>query len=207
MATEDILGVLADMLQSRRAAHDAAREVEVRFGHIVDDVYVPGVDEATWDRVLERLSSYDQWSASSVEDSTHVHYGPTIHAVETGVTSIKQRVRDVAFSTDTSVVVKVCESVERSSGAAPRRKLAETAVRAKHRQSFSYKDKVRFDCSLCVTASVASAHAAMPRCTYEVEVEAISDEATAASLVMKVDDVVEMIAGTRPTRYTRISAV
>lgn len=107
------------------------------------------------------------------------------------------------FSTTGAVTVKACESVERTC-TAPRRRLTETAVRAKHRHSFSYKDKVRFDCSLCVTASVVASRVATPLCTYEVEIEAISDEATAASIMMKVDDIIEMITGTRPTQYTRL---
>ncbi len=37
-----------------------------------------------------------------------------------------------------------------------------------------------------------------------LEIEAISNEATAASIRMKVDDVVEMITGTRPAHYTRL---
>ena len=204
MASGGIHETLTNMLQNRSGGNAGeSREVEVRFGRIVDGLYVPGVEEETWDRVLERLGSYDHWSASSVEFSTHVHYGASIHAVETGATSSKRRIRDVAFTTGTAVTVKACESVERAC-TAPRRRLTETAVRAKHRHSFSYKDKVRFDCSLCVTGTVVASCVATPRCTYEVELEAISDEATAASIVMKVDDVIEMITGTRPTQYTRL---
>lgn len=204
MASGGLHETLAHMLRNRTGDNAAGttREVEVRFGRTVDGLYVTGIEEETWDRVLERLGSYDQWSASSVELSTHVHYGASIHTVETGATSSKRRLRDVAFTAG-AVTVKACESVERTC-TAPRRRLTETAVRAKHRHSFSYKDKVRFDCSLCVTGSVVASRVATPRCTYEVEIEAISDDATAASIIMKVDDVIEMITGTRPTQYTRV---
>jgi hypothetical protein len=75
MASGGINETLAKMLQNRAGGNAGeSREVEVRFGRIVDGLYVTGVDEETWDRVLERLGSYDQWSASSVEFSTHVHY-------------------------------------------------------------------------------------------------------------------------------------
>jgi hypothetical protein len=44
-----------------------------------------------------------------------------------------------------------------------------------------YRDKARYDLTRCVTASVTGGMIAAPRCTYEVEVEAVG-EITAESL-------------------------
>jgi hypothetical protein len=200
---EDVMAVLTGMLMHAPNGN-GAKEVEIRLGYTLDGVYTSGVAEEAWDRVLARLRSNKHWTGTSSSVVRHIHYDDLIADVDSGAFTSKRREMDAVFSTDVGVSVRVCESIECHQPAV-RRKLVETAVRSKHRESFEYKDTVRFDCSLCVTSLVRAATAAEPRCTYEVEIEALSGKVTARAMLLKVDDLVEMIAGSRPTAYTRVT--
>ncbi len=195
------LDVISGML--REAGGNA--EVELRLGRIVDGAYESGVDHAAFERVRARLRA-GVGLATSPEAFTHeVHSeGGVIRDVESGEHARKTRVRQTMLRMlGTPFAVRACLSTEeRVSPPRARarcRQAADTAVRAKLRESFVYRDKARYDLTRCVTASVTGGMIAAPRCTYEVEVEAVG-EITAESLLLKMEDVAGFL-GPRPSGY------
>lgn len=195
------LDVIASML---RDACDGS-EVELRLGRIVDGAYESGVDHADFERVRARLRAGVGLVASPEAFTHEVHAeGGVIRDVESGVHARKTRVRQTMLRlVGTPLAVRACLSTEQRVSP-PRvrarfRPAVDTAVRAKLRESFVYRGKARFDCTRCVTASITGGMIAAPRCTYEVEVEAVG-EITAESLLLKMEDVAGFL-GQRPSGY------
>ena len=199
--------MLAAMLAEPPPA-TGVHEVEVRFGALVDGRFVAGVPHGVRERLVERLRTYDGWTARGESFARHAHYGAVLcdlDAPADAPATAKRKVRSGTFATPCGLAVRVCLSHEEPVVAPrPGRRAAETAVRAKWRESFEYKGKVRYDCTVCVTSVVAAGQLAAPRATSEVELE-VTGEVTVASLMLKVGDVVEIASGARPASYERVA--
>ena len=189
----EIVRVLASYL----GGHD---EVELRLGRLVDGVYESGVGHDDFERVLTRLNKGAGLVRGPQTFAHEVHYDTgMIRDLDTGEHRRKVRARHVLFQlVGTPFAVRVCQSVEESASPPkprPRGKSihTESAVRAKLRESYVYKNKARYDCSRCVTATIAAGMLSTARCTYEIEVEAVG-EISAESLLMKLEDVAGFLA-------------
>jgi len=193
-----VIALLSSML--KEAQEDRPAEIELRLGRIVDGAYESGVTHDQFERVVARLRAGVGLVPAGAESGgvafTHeVHSeGGSIRNTETGHCTRKLRMRQTLFHiVGSSLAVRVCQSAEERVSpprVRPRcRGNAETAVRAKLRESFVYKQKARYDCTRCVTANVTSGMLTVPRCTYEVEVEAVG-AISAESLLLKMEDVV-----------------
>jgi hypothetical protein len=206
----ELEAMLAAML-AEPAPATGAHEVEVRFGALVDGRFVAGVPHEARARLVERLRTYDGWTARTESFTRRAHYGAVLcdlDAPADAPATAKRRVRSATFVADApgNLAVRACLSHEEPVAAPrPGRRAAETAVRAKWRESFEYKGKVRYDCTVCVTSVVAAGALAAPRATSEVELEA-TGEVSAASLALKVGDVAEIVCGARPAAYARVAA-
>ena len=102
--------------------------------------------------------------------------------------------------------VRVCMSLEEPTSAprGARRAAALSAVRAKHRRSFEYKGKLRYDGTECVTSAVVAGQLAAPQCTAEIELE-VCGAVSVDSVLLKIADLVEMLDGARPASYERLA--
>jgi hypothetical protein len=205
MARGAVLAALGEML----AAPVPGREVEVRLGRLVDGRYVPGLEGAEFERVVARLRSYRGWSAHATSFTRCVHFGDVAVDVDAGTAHRKERRRALVYAVDgTRYALRLALSSESAADGAvlARRKAQETAVRARSRESFEYKGKLRLDCTRSVTAAVHAGTTSVPRCASEVEVEAVGEVAP-ESLLLKVEDVLECVSGARPAAYTPVAAV
>jgi hypothetical protein len=202
----EVVAALEGMLRAPTAGR---REVEVRLGRLVDGKYAPGLEVEEFERVLARLRSFRGWSAHAVGFTRCVHFGDVVVDVDSDAAQRKQRNRSAVYAVDgTAYALRLSLSTETDaeSPVRSRRKCVETAVRAKHRESFEYKGKLRLDCTRSVTATVHAATTSAPRCASEVEIEAVGDVA-AESMLLKAEDVLECVAGRRPAGYTAVPTV
>ena len=190
-----VLNVLSSML-----AMGASREVELRLGRLVDGVYESGVSHDDYERVIARLNKGAGLVHAPGQFAHEVHHDTgMIRDLHTNEHKRKVRARQMLFELiGTPFAVRVCESIEeRMSPPKPRPRgkaiHTESAVRAKLRESYVYKNKARYDCSRCVTATIAAGMLSTARCTYEIEVEAVGD-VTAESLLLKIEDVAGFLA-------------
>jgi hypothetical protein len=205
MGRGEVLATLAAMLETPTEAH---REVEVRIGRIRDGRYTSGVERAHLERVLAKLGKYSGWSSRSAEFTRSVHFGDVALDVDTEKARCKKRVRSVTFavdSTDLAIRLSLSSETPVEASGLLRRRAQETAVRGRERESFVYKDKLRFDCTRTVTATVHAMCTSVPQCVCELEVEATGD-VTADSMMLKVEDLLRVCSELAAFEYSAVAS-
>jgi hypothetical protein len=202
----DGLDDFARTLVERARSMAETTEIEARFGLISDGVYTAGLPRAAFDRVVERLRTYDGWTTHGRRTTRALHFESVV--VTDDGAHAKTKLVDRVFAIDggpLAVRVAMSTEVPVASPLEARRRATETTARCKDRETFVYDSRVVYDCSRSVTVNVATCAA---KAAFEVELElalaAVRSSRDAASvarsLTMKVADVASFVNSARPTR-------
>lgn len=195
----------------RARATGETTEIEVRFGTIHDGAYAPGLPRASFERVVERLRTFRNWTAHERRTTTALHFDTVV--VTESSAHAKTKLVERVFAIDGGpLAVRVVLSTETpvASPLEARRRVQETAARCKDRETFVYDARVVYDCSRSVTVNAATCAA---KAAFEVELEltaaavrsARDPALVARSLTLKVADIATFVNDSRPHRVDAVA--
>jgi hypothetical protein len=195
----------------RARATSETTEIEVRFGTINDGAYAPGLPRASFERVVERLRTFGNWTAHERRTTTALHF-ETVVVTEKSAHAKTKLVERVFAIDGGPLAVRVVLSTETpvASPLEARRRVQETAARCKDRETFVYDARVVYDCSRSVTVNAATCAA---KAAFEVELEltaaavrsARDPALVARSLTLKVADIAAFVNDSRPHRVDAVA--